>query len=89
MRLTPTFADHDLPNLQTIVAHEALNSGLGGRQILYGERYFPDMVMQMEIEEGPTGYNSLDYDGYMYYQEMPWKRPSEFGETRGLFQSIP
>jgi len=45
-----------------------LNSDLGGRQLLYGERYFPEMVLKMELkEDGPSNYNSERYDGYMFF----------------------
>ena len=65
--MNPTFATHDLENVFEIPPDNALNSNLGGRQVLYGERYFPDWVLKMELNEGPTEYNSLRYDGYIYY----------------------
>lgn len=71
------------------MAHEELNSGTGGRQVLYGEKYFPSWVLQLELTEGPSEYNSLRYDGYIYYQEMQWQRPSTVGAGRGLVQWIP
>ena len=74
--LNPTFADHDLLNVFEIASNIDLNSDLGGRQLLYGERYFPNMVLNIELKEGPTEYNSEKYDGYIYYQEMPWEVPT-------------
>ena len=43
--IEPTFAAHDFPNRFEITPHSELNSDLGGRQVLYGERYFPEMVL--------------------------------------------
>ena len=67
----------------------ALNSDLGGRQLLYGERYFPEMVLALELKGTPSGYNNEGYDGYIFYQEMPWEVPTEVGAGRGIFQTIP
>ena len=47
------------------------------------------MVLQMELKEGNSQYNSANYDGYMYYQEMPWTKPTVVNTGRGLLQSIP
>ena len=44
------------------------------------------------MSEGPSEYNSAKYDGYIYYQEMGWKKlsmPNEVSTGRGLLQSIP
>ena len=43
--IEPTFAAHDLLNVFEIQPHTDLNSDAGGRQVLYGERYFPEMVL--------------------------------------------
>ena len=66
--LKETFADHDLLEIFNIRSNEELNNDLGGRQLLYGERYFPEMVLKMELrEDGPSNYNSNRYDGYMFF----------------------
>ena len=65
--MTPTFAEHDLDFIFDIYPHPELNADLGGRQLLYGERYFPEMVLKQMLREGDSPYNSVRYDGYMYY----------------------
>ncbi len=65
--MTPTFAEHDLDFIFDIYPHPELNADLGGRQLLYGERYFPEMVLNQMLKEGDSPYNSVRYDGYMYY----------------------
>lgn len=87
--LFPTFADHDLANIFEIRPHPFLNSDLGGRQVIYSERYFPEMVLKIILREGPTDYNSERYDGYIFYQEMGWETPTFIGAGRGIFQTIP
>ena len=57
--------------------------------MLYGERYFPEWVLRLELNEGPSQYNSINYDGYIYYQEMAWETPAQVGAGRGLVQWIP
>jgi len=46
-------------------------------------------VLKIELNEGPSEYNSLRYDGYTYYQQMMWKRPDAVGAGRGIVQWIP
>lgn len=87
--MTPSFADYDLDNIFDIYPHPELNSDLGGRQLLYGERYFPEMVLKEMLKNGDSLYNSIRYDGYMYYQEMPWAVPTQIGTGRGMFQEVP
>ena len=84
-----TFADHDLDNVFEIVPHGELNSELGGKQLLYGERYFPDFVLRLGKEMNDWSYNDAKYDGYMYYQEMAWEVPRKPGAIRGLLQEVP
>ena len=81
----PTFADHDLDNVFEIYSQGELNADLGGRQLLYGDRYFQEMVIEMMLKEGSSPYNHERYDGYMYYQEMPWAIPDREGAARGMF----
>ena len=47
------------------------------------------MVLTIELTEGPSGYNSEEYDGYIFYQEMPWETPTVEGFGRGLMTRIP
>mmetsp|Transcript_19589 Transcript_19589/g.23215 ORF Transcript_19589/g.23215 Transcript_19589/m.23215 type:complete len:106 (+) Transcript_19589:20-337(+) len=62
-----TFADHDFENEFEILPHGELNSDVGGRQLLYGERYFPEFALEKGLRESDWSYNSIKYDGYMYY----------------------
>ena len=84
-----TFADHDLDNVFPIYPHGELNSDVGGQQLLYGERYFPEMALQLGLREDNWAYNDAKFDGYMYYQEMAWQVPTIEGTARGLLQEIP
>merc|ERR1719336_2212683 len=83
-RFNSTFADHDLDNVFDILPHPGPNSDVGGKQLLYAERYFPDFVLRMGQKEDDWSYNDPKYDGYMYYQEMAWEVPEQPGVVRGL-----
>ena len=47
------------------------------------------MVLKLELLNGETGYNSEEYDGYIFFQEMAWEKPTTPGFGRGLLTSIP
>ena len=67
---------------------EALNSNFGGRQLLYSEPRFPEIVVDIIEQTGSLSYIS-GYDGYAFYQEMSWQPLRVPLEGRGLFTSIP
>ena len=86
-------ANHDFKNMFIIPPNVELNTDLGGHQFLYGERYFPNLVLQdiSKSKDRTSPYNSERYDGYMYLQDMAWKvpAPEQIGFGRGILQEIP
>ena len=87
VQITPNLSDYDQNNFFEVKADDGLNNRYGGKQVLYAEQDFPQIVYDM-IVRGEEGYIK-GFDGYALYQEMSWSALKVPLEGRGLFTSIP